>query len=68
MERYQYIKAIVDCGHLHWEYLLEGAEVPGAMSCDDDVEEWSEEDIIDVTMSMLAVPEDQRTMVQVIYF
>lgn len=67
MERYEYITAIVDCGNLSWKYKLEGATKPGGMSHDEDVETWSEKDIVDVTMGMLDIPEDQRDLIKVEY-
>lgn len=66
-DRYEHITAVVDCGSLHWEYKLVGALTPGRMDHDEDVEEWDNEQIIDVTMTTLTVPEDQRALVSVEY-
>lgn len=48
-ERYDYIRAIVDCGNLCWEYKLKGNSVAGKMSHDEDVSDWSEDDIRKLT-------------------
>lgn len=66
-DRYEYITAVVDCGSLHWEYKHVGADRPGRMSHDEEVEDWEKEQIIDVTMTSLSVPEDQRDLVSVEY-
>lgn len=66
-ERYEFITAVVDCGGLRWKYRVDGAEVEGRQQHDEDVETWSDKDIIDVTMATLDVPEDQREIIKVQY-
>jgi hypothetical protein len=66
MERYEYIIASVDCGTLRWKSKLEGANKAGSMTHNECVEDWSNRDIINVTMRMLDVPEDQRELIKVI--
>ncbi len=45
-ESYEYIKAIVDCGELRWEYCLKGSHQVSRMSHDEDVSDYSDEEII----------------------
>jgi hypothetical protein len=66
-ERYEKITAIVDCGRLRWEYRIEGMKVSGRQSHDEEVEDWSDDDVIDVTMATLDVPKDQRGLIKVEY-
>jgi len=66
-ERYEYVKAIIDCGELSWEYRVDGAFVTGCMSHDESVADWSEREIIDLTCSILEVSEDQRELIEVEY-
>ena len=66
-ERYEYIKAIIDCGELSWEYRVDGAFTTGKMTHDESVDEWSERDIIDLTCAMLEVSEDQRDIIEIEY-
>ena len=56
-ENYKYVRAIADCGDLRWEYQLADSDVLGRMSHDEDVSDWSDDDIIHVTRAMLDVPE-----------
>jgi hypothetical protein len=64
-EKYEYIRAIVDCGELRWEYKMVGSEVIGRMAHDEDVSQWSDEEIIDVTCAMLDVEDGERDKVSV---
>jgi hypothetical protein len=66
-EEYESITATVDCGELSWRYKVKGAQVPGRLAHDEDVTDWSDEDIVNLTMSMLEVPEHQRSLVKVQY-
>lgn len=66
-ERYEYVKAIIDCGELSWEYRIEGECTTGKMAHDESVEGWSEREIINLTCSMLEIPDDQREMVEIEY-
>lgn len=54
-ERYNWVKVIVDCGSLRWEYQLEGSCVIGRMSHDENVSDWTAEDIIDLTKNILNI-------------
>lgn len=67
IEEYEYITAVVDCGNLYWEYRIKGADRPGKQSHDEDVEHFSEEDIIGTTMTMLSVPSHQRDLIKIEY-
>lgn len=62
---YEYIRAIVDCGELRWEYKLKAFDVSGSMSHDEDVSEWSDEDIKTVTRMMLDVNDDDPVEIEV---
>lgn len=63
---YEYVKAIIDCGTLRWEYqILEEGAPMGRMSHDEDVEGWSDEDIETVTRMTLDVDEAQE--IEIIY-
>ena len=64
-ERYEYVKAIVECGELRLEYRLVGSSVVGRDRHDDDVSEWSDTEIIDVVCSLLSVDDDNRDVVTV---
>lgn len=65
-EQYQFIKATVDCGELTWEYALEGRS-PQRMIHDEDVDDWTDEDIVDLTVDMLSVDPTQRGIIEVIH-
>lgn len=64
---YEYIKAIVDCGELRWEYKVKGGLCPGSMHHEEDVSEYTEEQIIDLTCEVLTVEDNQRDLVEVQY-
>jgi hypothetical protein len=67
-EHYKFIKAIVDCGELSWEYQLNRKGAPVVrMDHDESVERWSDGDIIKLTKSMLSVDEDDPAKVKVEY-
>lgn len=65
-EQYEYVKATVTDGSLVWEYQVEGFPSPGSMSHDEDVSEWSDEDIIDITAMILDVEDEQRDIIELI--
>lgn len=65
-ERYEYIKAIVDCdGELCWEWRLVGSSVIGRLRHDENVAEWSDKEITNLTLQMLCVEQDDRSLVRV---
>lgn len=64
-EKYAYVRAIVDCGSLRWEYQIEGSAVAGHMNHDEDVSDWSQDDVIRCTRSMLSLDQDEK--VEVVY-
>lgn len=64
-ERYKFITATVDCGTLIWTYKVESSHTYGRMGHDEDVSEWSDDDIIKLTMDMLSVDESQRSLIEV---
>ena len=66
-ESYEYIKAIVDCGSLRWEYRLNGSHVVGRMAHDEDVLAWSDKEIIDLTCSVLDCTKKDRSVISVEY-
>lgn len=62
-ERYEYVKAIIDCGELRWEYKLPDGPV-NTMTHDEDVSDYSEDDIKDITRSMLGLEDDEEITVE----
>ena len=67
-ERYEYIKVHVDCdGEVSWESKLVDNWRVARMTHDDDVSDFSEQDIRDLTVAMLDVPKDQVELIEVIY-
>ena len=67
VERYEYIRAIVDGADLRWEYKLASVAVAGHMDHDEDVSDWSKSDIENLTVSMLDVTSDDRSKIEVLY-
>lgn len=64
---YEYVRAIRDAeGNLRWEYKLHG-NISARMSHDDDVSEYSEQDIVRLTASMLSVEEHEIGVIEVSY-
>ncbi len=63
-QRFLFITAVIDCGTLHWEYQVEGLSAQ-RLNHDEDVAHWTDADVIQVTMAMLDVPEDQRSLIKV---
>lgn len=61
-ERYVYVRAIVDCGNLSWEYQLEGGPEK-TESHDEDIEHWTDDDIIKLTRSVLCMQPDEKVEV-----
>ena len=62
-ERYEYVRAIVDCGTLTFEYkLVDGP--PNKMVHDEDVSDWDADQIRDVTRMMLTCREDDKIEVR----
>ena len=65
-ERFEYVTAIRDAeGNLRWESKLEESQAVSQMKHDDDVSNYSDEDVIDLTMGMLGVSEDQRSIIKI---
>ncbi len=63
-DEYEFITATRDAeGNLSWSYRAKGADRPGSQAHDEDVSEWSDDDIRDLTMSTLGVPEHQRDLI-----
>lgn len=66
-EEYKYIRATVTDGQLHMDYLVEGAFVAGSDTHDEDVSDWTEEDIIECVMMTLGAEEKDRPKIEVHY-
>ncbi len=63
--RYLYVRALVDDdGSLRWEYQLPGRPAV-SMAHDENVGEWKEREIVDLTRDMLSMQPDEE--VKVIY-
>jgi len=67
LEPFEYVRAIVEIDELRWEYKVETSPVQGSMSHDEDVSDYTDDDIIDLTMGMIGVPEEQKDLVEVQY-
>ena len=63
-ERYEWIKAIVSCGELRLEYRLEGSLATGHWAHDEDVSEWTDDEIRRVAAGLISA-EDQEKEIQV---
>jgi hypothetical protein len=66
-EEYESITAEVDGGELTWHYKVKGAQMRGSQSYEEGVYDMTDEDIIELTMSELSVPEHQRSLINVEY-
>lgn len=64
-ERYEWIKAIRSSEELRWEYRLEGAARDGRQDHDEDVSDYTDKQIIELTASMLDVRDDNRDVIQI---
>lgn len=65
-EEYEFITAVVDCGTLYWEYQVKGRKAC-RLNHDEDVGDWSDADIIRVTIHTLDVPSHQHSLIRVEY-
>lgn len=63
-EDYVYIEAAFSGSDLHWRYQVAGM-VESRLMHDEDVRDWSNKDIVDLTMRILDVPAHQRGIIQV---
>ncbi len=66
-ERYEFIRAIVSEGNLSCEYRLVGNSVTGRQSHDEDVSNWTEEEIRQLVCEMLDVADDERSVIEIRY-
>ena len=67
-ERYEYVRAIVGTdGELRWESKLVGNWRVACMDHDEDISDYTEDEIRDVTAAMFDVPADERDIIDVIY-
>lgn len=66
-EEYEYIKAIIDCGELSFNYKLKGCP-PNSMIHDEDVTDWSEDDIKSVTQTSLTLSDDELDRIEIEYY
>ena len=65
-EHYAWIKAVIDCGRLSWQYQVKGLPTPGSQSYgDENVSHWSDKEIRDLTRNMLCVDEDDPVVIQI---
>ncbi len=64
-DTYKFVRAVVEDGELHWEYQIDELGAPqGSMGHDEDVSDYSEEEIVEITKQMLDLPSDQTVEVQ----
>ena len=66
-EVFEWIRAIVDCGSLRWQYKVNTSDVVGGDAHDEDISDWTDDDIKDMTCSMLGVKDDQRDLIEIQY-
>ncbi len=60
-EHYEYVRARICCGELSWEYQIKTPGAPqGRMSHDEDVSDYTDDDIKQLTRDMLDCPDDQE--------
>ena len=66
-QHYAYITAEVDCGEVLFVYRLIGNEVEGTQLWDEDVSDWSDDDIINLARQALDVEKDDPVQIKVEY-
>lgn len=67
-EHYDFIRATVDCdGDMRMEYRLKNLTVVGNQSHDEDVSQWTDEEIRRCVRSLLSVDENDPVVVEVIH-
>lgn len=67
-EFYDYVTATISCGQIYWRYQIHGLDVPGSQSFnDEDVSEWTDKDIVDLTCNMLDIPESEKHIIKVVW-
>ena len=64
---FEYVRAIIIGDELRWEYKINTSPVQGSMSHDDDISDYTDMDIIELTMSMVGVPEEQKDLIEIQY-
>ena len=64
-EKYEYIRALIDGEDLTMEHKTEGNPVKGRTDHDEDVSDWSEEDVRDLIVALLGVSEEQRGIIDI---
>jgi hypothetical protein len=62
---YEYIRAVRDGAHLTITYRLNGAAVEGSESHDEDVSDWTRQDIERVVRSLLSVDPDDPVKIDI---
>jgi len=65
-DQFEYVRAIVDCGDLSWEYKLKGGREQ-RMAHDEDISGWSAEDIKKTTKAMLGIDDDDPVEIEIQY-
>lgn len=67
-EVYEFVRANIAAGELVWDYKINTSETHGSEGYDDeDVSDWTDEEIKDLTCSMLSVDAEQRDIIEVIW-
>ncbi len=65
---YEWIKATIECGELIVTYQIEGESKPRSSPHDDEIaSDYTDDEIRDLTVVMLDVPDGQRDMIEVIW-
>lgn len=57
-EPYEYVRALRDGPNLSWTWQVKGLPIPGGQAHDEDISDWSNQDVIDLTRRMLELPDD----------
>lgn len=65
-DHYEYIRAEVDCGELVWKYKLNGGR-DQSLAHDEDVSDYSQDDIKRLTRQMIDVDDDDPVQIEVVY-
>jgi len=65
-EKYEWITAEVDCGTVTFRYRVEGRDLDGSDQHDEDVSDWTEDQIIALGCDLLDCHE-QRDLIKVEY-
>lgn len=64
-EQFEHFSIDVEGGKAVARYKVEGAEVEGSDAFDEDVSDWTDDDLLDHAQAICGLPESQRGIVQI---